>query len=132
MLAMTSNVPVSLTVNSTASQPSRRATEAAANTDKSPTATCGPIRFGLMITMTPRGDDDPRLERGTGRKVHSAATWPLAGKKVNGSVGSNLIATLPAYTLPPAIVSFVTGAPLEKSSSSSGTQNVLGLVAESK
>ena len=58
MLAMTSNVPVSLTVNSTASQPSSMAKDAAAKNDKSPTATCGPIRFGLMITMTPRGDDD--------------------------------------------------------------------------
>lgn len=59
MLAMTSNVPVSLTVNSTASQPSSTAKNTAAKNDKSPTATGEPIRFGLMITMTPRGDDDP-------------------------------------------------------------------------
>lgn len=50
----------------------------------------------------------------------------------NGSAGSNLLATFPAKNLPPAIVSFFTGAPSEKSRSDSGTQKALGLVAESK
>src|SRR5215510_11534044 len=51
---------------------------------------------------------------------------------LNGSDGSNLLAALPAKTLPPATVSFFTGAPSEKSKSGSGTQKALGLVAESK
>jgi len=54
--AMTSNVPVSLTASSMASQPSRKAKDAATNRDNRTTATCGPIRFGLMITMSPRSD----------------------------------------------------------------------------
>ena len=50
----------------------------------------------------------------------------------NGSAGSNLLVEFPAKTLPPAIVSFFTRAPSEKSRSASGTQKALGLVAESK
>src|SRR5262245_31753702 len=50
---------------------------------------------------------------------------------LNGSDGSNLLAALPAKTLPPATVSFFTGAPSEKSKSDSGTQKALRLVAES-
>jgi len=41
---------------------------------------------------------------------------------VNGFAGSNLLAAFPAKTLPPAMVSFLTGAPCEKSRSDSGTQ----------
>jgi hypothetical protein len=48
---------------------------------------------------------------------------------VNGSAGLNLLAAFPAKTLPPAIVSFFTGARSEKSRSDSGTQKALGLVA---
>src|SRR5262249_49318616 len=51
---------------------------------------------------------------------------------LNGSAGSNLLAAFPAKTLPPATVSFFTGAPSEKSRSDSGTQKAFGLVAESK
>src|SRR5262245_35990958 len=42
------------------------------------------------------------------------------------------VAAFPAKTLPPATVSFFTGAPSEKFRSDSGTQKALGLVAESK
>src|SRR5262245_51139434 len=51
---------------------------------------------------------------------------------LNGSANSKSCAAFPAWILPPAMVSFFTGAPFEKSSSANGTQKALGLVAESK
>lgn len=54
-----------------------------------------------------------------------------ACRNLNGSAGSNLEAAFPENTLPPASVSLVTGAPCAKLRSDNGTQNALGLVAES-
>lgn len=55
-----------------------------------------------------------------------------AVRNLNGIASSNKLAALPEYTLPPATASFFTRASFEKSRSLKLTQNVFGLVAESK
>ena len=74
----------------------------------------------------------PELPVSTVRRSYSFDCSGSDGRKVNGGDGSNFPPALPEYILPPASVSFFTPEPSSRSSSESGTQNVLGLVAESK